>query len=64
MKKFFLENSPHRTVGERGWCSASELLVFNGMLSEPRSTVVNCIAPRINPNYICKLFFHQMTELG
>lgn len=25
------------------------------MLSEPRSTGVNCIAPRINPNYIYKL---------
>jgi hypothetical protein len=25
------------------------------MLSEPRSTDVNCIAPRINPNYIFKL---------
>jgi hypothetical protein len=24
MKKFFLENSPHRTVGERGWCSVVE----------------------------------------
>jgi hypothetical protein len=57
MKIFFLENSPHRTVGERGWCSADE----SNKLSEPRSTSMNCIAPRISPDYIYKLFFHQMT---
>jgi hypothetical protein len=34
------------------------------MLSEPRSTGVNCIAPRINPDYICKLIFRQMTDHG
>jgi hypothetical protein len=57
MKKFFLENSPHRTVGERGWCSADE----SNKLSEPRSICMNCIAPRINPDYIYKVFFCQMT---